>query len=267
MRNEESEALLYASAYENRSARTRTQESDATSWVIILLCLVCTGVNLWAYTSAYKPRIAHYQDLALLRRPNQFASLERVDSPPSHSPRILLYPNLLALVNKAEPHRIYSDDPVRIMAQHGLTPPEDREFKVSKQYSSIVEFRSIDYKMERCELVLDPSHDGSASHPHSNYNARLGPGQNLVNIWRLSTRHSLDSRKLSWHTRPSRMEKIATISVRYGTSWSYNFTCPADTLHSFEFSAASGDTLVEWTQDHRQPVPGVVIYQHSSLRW
>lgn len=53
---------------------------------------------------------------------------------PEHAPDpILLYPNLLQMVNSAEPSRAYADDPVRFAEIGGLVPPEDRPFKVTSE--------------------------------------------------------------------------------------------------------------------------------------
>ncbi|CAL1697624.1 unnamed protein product [Somion occarium] len=267
---EERKSLLSptsASDSDERLYRAPSKASGLSRFTLfsIVVCIICTGINLHAFTSSYKPRITHYQDLATLRRPNQWIGLDRVQSPPEHAPPILLYPNLLAQINSAEPTHVYKDDPVRIANLRALTPPEDRPFKVTPQFSTIAEFRSIDYKMENCEIVVDPAHRGAAAHEHSNFNATLGGGENVIDVWRLAAPYSIDSRTLSWKTRPSRAEKVATFQMQYGSKWSHKFSCPTDTLHVFEFGAANDETYVEWTQDHREPTPGVVMYQSSSF--
>ena len=110
--------------------------------------------------------------------------------------------------------------------------------------------------MENCELVVDPAHKGAAAHEHSNFNATLGDGKNVIDVWRLDTPRSLDPRALSWKTRPRRAEKLDSYTMQYGSKWTHKFKCPTDTVYTFEFSAANDETYVEWTQDHREPRPG-----------
>ena len=62
--------------------------------------------------------------------------LDRVTHLPEDVEPILLWPNLLTQVNSAEPDHVYKDDPERIAKLRGLTPPEDRPFKVTPQVTS-----------------------------------------------------------------------------------------------------------------------------------
>lgn len=99
----------------------------------VFVCLLCTGINIYAFNAAGKPQIRRYYDLGKLKRPSQFVGLDRVKLPDQAPEPILIYPNLIAVVNRAEPSRAYSDDPVRFAEIGGLVPPEDRQFKVTSE--------------------------------------------------------------------------------------------------------------------------------------
>ena len=192
---------------------------------------------------------------------------------------ILIYPNLISVVNSAEPSRAYSDDPVRFAEIGGLVPPADRQFKVTpevclsvnvlhnvshrmSQVSTVVEFRSIDYKMEHCELTV-------TTPPASATNVTLGLGDNVVDIWNVKSDYPLNAKVLTWNTRPARVSKVDSITVTHGMSYTHRFSCPSDTLHAFEFSSGGDATYVDWTQDHKKPAPGRsrsgILYPVSSI--
>ena len=119
----------------------------------------------------------------------------------------------------------------------------------SSQVSSIVEFRSIDYKMENCVLTV-------ATPPASASNVTLGLGNNVVDIWSVAAEYPLNSKVLSWNSRPKRISKVGSVMMTHGMNFTYPFSCPSDTLATFEFSAGGEGTYVDWVQGHKSPTPG-----------
>jgi len=206
-----------------------------------------------------------YVDLGTLRRPSQFIGLDRVQNLPPVPPPTLIYPNQIVMINQADPTHVYKEDPERVKQLSPLTAPEVRTFRINRDFSSLVEFVSIDYKMERCELSLTTAHKGAALHEHSNYNATFGTGKNIIDIWQVATPLPIDAGTMSYNTRPAREAKIDTIDIGYGTNFTYGFHCLPDALYAFEFSAANDGTFVEWQQDHFSPTPGVVMNQRSTF--
>ncbi|TCD64208.1 hypothetical protein EIP91_004442 [Steccherinum ochraceum] len=221
----------------------------------VLVCLLCTSINIHAFRSAGKQQIRRYYDMGKLRRPSPFVGLDRVQLGDKTPEPILIYPNHLQIINKGEPSRAYSDDPARLLEIGGLVPPADRQFKVTPEISTIVEFRSVDYKMEDCELTV-------ATPPASATNVTLGLGNNVVDIWKIPSKFPINGKLLTWATRPNRVSKVASITMTHGMTYTHHFHCPADTLHAFEFAAGGDSTYVDWVQDHYKPTPGA---QHSSF--
>lgn len=225
----------------------------------IVIAVLCTCLNVYAFRVASKSRIEHYTDLAELRRPNAFVGLDRV-VPPKHVQRITVYPAELSQINSAAPTRAYSDDPVLTAEIGGLTPVEDREFKVSStvrpllpvlrriilltitaKVSTVAQFRTVDYKMESCELVV--------SIPARPSNFSMGLEENLVEIWKSAADSHLDVAKLTWDTRPRRQAKVGSVLLTHGMNYTYQFPCPADHLFVFEFSGGPS-TSASWVQNH-----------------
>ncbi|KAJ6612725.1 hypothetical protein B0H10DRAFT_2222905 [Mycena sp. CBHHK59/15] len=212
-------------------------------------------INIHIFNALGRPKDLSFRDMVQLRRPNQFLGLERVETHP-HAEPVLVYPNLLSQINRAEPDRAYGDDPDKFRAWGGFVPPEDRQFKVTPKISTIVEFQAIDYKMENCDLtlIMPPIVDSTRK-------AR----RDVMNIWVLKLSYRLDIKTLSWSTRPSRVRKLDSVSMAVPANYTHRFSCPLNSLHAFEFSAGNDATFIEWSQDYNNPSPAVVMIQHSSI--
>ncbi|KAJ6584725.1 hypothetical protein B0H19DRAFT_394136 [Mycena capillaripes] len=228
-----------------------------TFWSLAL-CILATAINIRVFLVTKPPAVLTFRDIARMRRPNQFAGLEKVvdlgDAPP-----VTIYPNLLSRISQKHPNDAYGDDPVKFATWGGFVAPEDRAFQVDSEFWTIAEFQSIDYKMENCQLVVRtpdvPTQEGLS----------LGPAENTVDIWRLE--HDgirYDIRTLSWKTRPSRKHFVDSIKFPLATNYTHSFTCPLNSLHGFEFSAATPATLVGWSQDYNNSNPAVVMIQTPS---
>lgn len=120
--------------------------------------------------------------------------------------------------------------------------------------------------MESCELTLRLPSDETAV--RTNSTLVLGGRLNDVDIYRLisdKTSSSLDTvidqRKLSYQTRPTLGEKVGSVSVDYGTEWTYKFPCVMDSLHAFALVAADDSALIEWWQDKQSLEPGESLDQ------
>ncbi|KAJ7077408.1 hypothetical protein B0H15DRAFT_915280 [Mycena belliarum] len=234
---------------------TRKTMSRPLAAGAIILCVISTIANIYIFNSfAKQPKILTFRNMVELRRPNQFIGLERVEMHPEARP-ILIYPSLLSQIDHAEPYRVYGDDPDKFAAWGGLVAPEDRQFKVTPQISTITEFQAIDFKMENCELTLIMP---------PNFHPPDTSRRDVLDIWILQVSHRLDIGTLSWHNRPKRIRKIDSVSMANPTNYTYKFGCPLNSLHAFEFSAGNHATYLEWSQDFNNPIPAVVMIQLPS---
>ena len=93
-----------------------------------------------------------------------------------------------------------------------------------------MQFRAIDYGMETCELKMRFSVE-HASTPFG------------ISVHNLSTTQYLDTKSISYRTRPPRMATLGSIAIEkpLNIDWSRNFTCHWDELMTFEVSCAEGN--------------------------
>src|ERR1700761_2345284 len=123
------------------------------------------------------------------------------------------------------------------------------------QMSSIVEFQAVDYRMERCVLSLSwdiPKNDSSK--------LKLGSRSETILLWALESTSHVKMSTLAWNSRPPRTKQIGQITIEHRTNYSYEFACPLNSVHAFEFMANTGTTLVEWFQNTSDPRPGKSLY-------
>ncbi|KAG7098814.1 hypothetical protein E1B28_000719 [Marasmius oreades] len=237
-----------------RPDRKDTTNGGFTIGVAVCICLIATAINIYTFQLSRPTRVLTFRDVAKMRQPNQFIGLEKV-SPEGlgEAQPIVIYPNLLSRINRKKPTEVYGDDPVKFANWGGLVAPEDRPFQVDAEFSTIVEFYAVDYKMENCELVVRTPNSGD-------------PRENVVDIWSLQHKwERLDIATLSWNTRPSRNRLIDTISLSSPPeNYTYPFHCPLNSLHSFEFSARNHETSVGWSQNLSDLSPGVFMIQYPS---
>ncbi|EDR06627.1 uncharacterized protein LACBIDRAFT_294591 [Laccaria bicolor S238N-H82] len=130
----------------------------------------------------------------------------------------------------------------------GVVYPDDRHFIISPNITTIVQFRTLDYGMERCTLhaslpdktdALDPA--ATIVHPST------------LDIWRLNidyeiTRH----RPESWKFAPLRKSLFGTFEFPQGEDWaSDDFHCRSLSYTTLEFtcSTKTPDCHVDFWQD------------------
>ena len=119
--------------------------------------------------------------------------------------------------------------------------------------TTIVQFRAIDFGMERCELQL-------AIQPQV---SDITPKPFTLEIFRLNSTLPLDTQALTYDTRPPRVSKVTAVEVNRAvvTHWSRNFACASDEVLTFELACIptldDGDCRVEWWQNKKDPKTGM----------
>ncbi|KZV85737.1 hypothetical protein EXIGLDRAFT_582146, partial [Exidia glandulosa HHB12029] len=88
------------------------------------------------------------------RRPNAYIGLERVEYAPNTTfPPIVNFPLSAFQIDTGGSRHITEDD--RLWHKDGATVvPEERHIVVSKMRSTVLQFRAMDWGMEKCELHL-----------------------------------------------------------------------------------------------------------------
>ncbi|KZT08021.1 uncharacterized protein LAESUDRAFT_650360 [Laetiporus sulphureus 93-53] len=184
-----------------------------------------------------------------LRRPSQFIGLDRVARPSPPTPlQFYNFPIVVAPVDSAHGNRVFDDDPRRYLGHSGGVSSEWRRILVTDTISTIVQFRAIDYGMETCELHVDL--------PSQQTNSTSYPGHSIsISLYRIDASFPVDTKTLSYDTRPARLFKIDDITMVVGNvyHWHHKFLCASEEVLSFELIRASFDSdydcHVEWWQD------------------
>ena len=120
------------------------------------------------------------------------------------------------------------------------------------QTRTILQFRTIDFGMESCQLVLRlPALDDSLPDP---FNFHGEDGVAVLDVCELEADDLLDLPKLTWASRPSCRKNVGTFVVTPGGEASLpQFPCKWASLHSFEVSCSphSPDCSVDvWSSQH-----------------
>jgi len=239
------------------------QRSDRLPYVSLFFCLLLTSANIGftvisqrASRSASSPVEVTYKNVHLLRRPSQYMRFDEITRPSPVVPRQFNnYPIGVAQVDAAHKRTVFDPEEGSIMTNLGTIVPERRRVLVTPTISTIVEFRSIDWGMEDCELHLSlPSGDASST----------------VVLYQLNQTHTTDLATLSYETRPPRQAELGTFQPSVeGTAWQHRFACPTDTILTFELACSStseSKCMLEWwqTRDTKEPEPIIYLTQHAT---
>ncbi|KAJ7114043.1 hypothetical protein C8R44DRAFT_676496 [Mycena epipterygia] len=249
----------------------RLKQGSRMSYVSLFLCVVFTLVNILVTVVAQRasPNVGASlsapvtsKNIHLLRRPSQYIRFDEVHRPsPPIARQFKNYPITLAQVDAANPQRILYTDKA-YMSPIGTVVPEDRRVLITPTISTIIQFRTIDWGMEDCQLHISvPALGGDTK-----------SGNISLVLYRLNqTRtYPLDTVELSFQSRPPRVAKIENIQLSRveGTSWSRRFACKSDDVLSFELGCSGiseeGDCFLEWWQKQGSE-PAVYLTQHATV--
>lgn len=168
------------------------------------------------------------------------------------------FPLVISRVNAKEPKKVLIDD-TSYMSKLGLTYLEENEVVVDSSNSVILQFRMLDFGMERCWFTL--SVDPSTYRYHSD---------SKLDIWQLDAPKRIDPYKSSWSTRPARKQLFTTLTLNKDTKLyeSPEFACPSRSLQTFEV-ACSGKAAcsLEFRQDAKKHDLGFYVKQANSIQY
>ncbi|KAJ6455297.1 hypothetical protein C8R47DRAFT_996858 [Mycena vitilis] len=227
----------------------RLNRLPCLSHISLILCIVLTLANI-LITVASQRRFPNpnsptsipvtSKNIHLLRRPSQYIRFDEIRRPSPPVPKQFRnYPITLTQIDAAEPDRVLYADKT-YMSPIGTVVPADRRI------SSIIQFRTIDWGMEDCQLHMSvPALGGGDT---------MGASNISVVLHRLNQTYPLDTAELTFRSRPPRVAKIGDIQLSRveGTIWSRRFACKADVVLSFELECsgvlADDSCFLEWWQ-------------------
>ncbi|TFK24212.1 hypothetical protein FA15DRAFT_741981 [Coprinopsis marcescibilis] len=244
--------------------------TDGRKTVIVasLVAFLCMLVNLglllvWQKFSVPPKQNVIFSEYQGLEIANSYVNLDTTvyDIPRVPPKPIANYPLVVSRVNWHEPKRVYIDSS-SWMSALGLIYPEEHGISIKHRHSTIMQFRALDYGMERCTIVFSlPSHYTLSQGDPPKHSEYLN--SSIIDVWKLKAPSRLDPLTVSWVSRPARDDRMFSFTILPNvTSYeSPEFFCRSGSLHSFEFDCADdsseGTCLLEFKQDTHDPQLGM----------
>jgi hypothetical protein len=109
--------------------------------------------------------------------------------------------------------------------------------------------------MEQCQIVINIPPEKELADAPRNKTVSLNIGTTDIKVWRLDSARPVSARTLSMTSRPRRLDVVDVLQVkRSEKAVTKSFTCPTDTLQTFEFECAEKENcLVDFWQDKFEP--------------
>ncbi|KAJ7239570.1 hypothetical protein B0H12DRAFT_1326607 [Mycena haematopus] len=238
------------------------EETDRTVWFVSLACLVSVA-TFCVHLGIFNPNAPSASSPAKLTYPNPYIGLEKaVLVDPAPAAPIVNFPLLLAQINSSDPTAAYVQRP-HWNSYFGMIYPEDREFLVNPVVSTIAQFRTLDFGMERCVATLEiPSPDEMLDMPGKTISSSDAPF--TLDVWTLDAEDRIDPHSLTWTTRPRRIDLLTTMVVHQGYNLLHSlpFPCLARTFLAFEIQCSACN--LHFRQDKKPPRLAFFITQYPS---
>ncbi|KAH7908277.1 hypothetical protein BJ138DRAFT_1115977 [Hygrophoropsis aurantiaca] len=239
------------------------QRSHSLRWACIgAFCSSLLSFVLLRYLPASNGRSLSVVGHERLRRPSVYLNLESVQSNDTQIrfPPIVTFSPFVLRVLLSDPLRpLREDTMLQRQTSKGTVYPDDRHFLVSPTASTIMQFRGVDFDMERCILF--------ASVPNVTLKVESDSepaDTQTVDVWRLDT-----SAELSWRSlrdpAPGRLDLLATLAFRPdGESTSMEYACPSGSFSTFEFvcSASTPNCNLDFWQAQAVPANGIDSFSY-----
>ncbi|KAH9838985.1 uncharacterized protein C8Q71DRAFT_703475, partial [Rhodofomes roseus] len=237
---EESIALLYegerSSQEDLKQAQPRlpTRSTPTLSqWISATLALFILA-DLLAYLYVFRAVVNDIRDSeAQLEFRSPYRGLDDLygsgEANSSRHDPIENVPRVAAVVTNEDPEKVYPLDEHRRLSAYGTVTPLDRHLRVSGTMHTVLQFRVMDYGMERCALALRlPFIESNTSKPVD------------LDICALDVSRQLNPRTLSWSTRPPCKNLVGTLRGGAGEEVRLpEFSCKWGELYTYEVSCAA----------------------------
>lgn len=221
--------------------------------------LCSTALSIFLFTTS-RIRDSHHatkhtSSQKILRRPSTYINLDKVLANSNHTfPPLTNFPQMVYQISTSDSSRKMTEDHKSQRTAIGTVYPDLRHIHITKEISTIVQFRHIDYGMERCTL-------NHSVPPHSDSKP------SVVEVWELDIAVEI-SRYIgdTWKTAAPRRTLITTM-VFPPNGDTYSFHCPSNEFSTFELAcpSRSNGCQVDFWQDQRaQPIAGIYLVQTQS---
>ena len=248
-------------------------------WAAIgVACSTAISVVLFLFTVLSPPEVAiasSRMSMSVPRRPNPYLYLDKILATTTQTfPPITNFPPVVLQFDNANPKRPMREEERGRLTEFGTVYPDDRHILITNkvrrfnqsdlvaddltmgQVSTVVQFRHLDYAMERCVLnITIPQPDG-----HFDPAVKL-TNPSMIDVWVLDSLTEF-SRYItgSMGNAPSRRELLTTLIVFWSeSSHSSAFHCESGEFTTLELVCAPSDPhcSVDFWQDQRaKPIGG-----------
>ncbi|KAF9001377.1 hypothetical protein BDZ89DRAFT_1081916 [Hymenopellis radicata] len=248
----------------NEQDRQPTSKSASQRRLVTWACigtLISSILSIGVFY--FESSVSHAtRSLAPLRRPSTYINLDSVAISGDRPPRSPIYnlPDVI-LQFRSDPSRSLFEDSRWYRSNVGAIYPDDRHFLVSSETSTVVQFRSLDYGMERCHL--NPTIPSSNT---TSFEAAVDVDfSSEIDIWMLDSSSEL-SRHTSWSAAPPRRSHFATVDFSGKGHKPVEFRCPSSSFTIFEFSCSdrTPNCYIDFWQKKERVPNGVFMVQHDS---
>jgi len=254
------------------ASRGASLQWPSTRWVyaaiVTLAIIVATDIFFMAYAfhvirHEYMPKNVNMLELA-----NPYIGLRALYESgmvnASKIDPILVPPLINAQVYRDHPNRLASNvEHDYYTAPYGTMSPHERHLEINDSVLTIVQFRAIDFGMEECSMVVGLPGLHDTIEGDSPFRFREG---SVVDVYTLDAPRPLEMGQLSWRTRPSRREKVASVFLHSGMeSIVARFPCPWGSMHTFELACAHGSSCGIDVWSSQNTTWGIYMYQHQTV--
>ncbi|THU95091.1 hypothetical protein K435DRAFT_839618 [Dendrothele bispora CBS 962.96] len=144
--------------------------------------------------------------------------------------QIVNKPRYIRVVSPTKPDQVIRDNIQYDLTPDGYVSSLLEQIFVDKELSTIVQFRTIDWGMERCKLVFTvPKNFSSGIMSNSQ-----------IDVWALDSESPSYFVNPTWRKRPKRVNLVTTFTLSPGeSSVSSNFPCPSASNYNFELACSA----------------------------
>jgi hypothetical protein len=250
------------------SLRQRTPRWCDSKWVVALLLAVwLTDVGGFLYVYHTFQNVYADHSATHLKVGNPYIGLDALyKSGAINSSKIEAFvngPHVAAQVTRSRPQDHSPRGKEVAIYPHGTLAPDEKHLRVDSDTHTILQFRAIDFGMEKCELVIGLPRGDEELEGNSTFDFQ---DSSALDVYALHHPGPVDVRKLTWRSRPKRRDIVGTVTPTAGEetiiAW---FPCRTGSLHTFEVACHDdSDCLVDvWSSQNK--TWGVYMYQHQTI--
>ncbi|EEB92570.1 hypothetical protein MPER_08898 [Moniliophthora perniciosa FA553] len=208
-------------------------------WLAVVSTVSLLNVLLLSYDTIRTFTTTPTYDLSKLEHRSTYIGLERLYNATNKAPErqpIYNWPRHLSVISYNDPEPSKPQGRRYHYTDNGYIPTEVYRVAVGTQISTVAQFQVMDWGMENCQLVINPS----AVNDTNNFS--LIDSQGVIDIRVLEALSDSYLKNPTWSRKPKRVKFLISIEVSYGLeSRSPMFACLSASIQPIEIACSSVD--------------------------